>query len=148
MPARSTAPVAEAAICTRLAARTGLEDALVQVGLPGEEPTLKDRVYFASVDDLVRTKEAAKGVRRETYTLNVLIEVRRPGKQRDAVRARMWEIVDLLESELYDDDELDDLVLSAEVSAIPTAFTVPATDGWIAKANVLIRVESLVDLRG
>lgn len=145
---RSTAPTAEAALCARLAARVGFENALVQVGLPAKEPAQKDRVYFASIDDLARRPEAHMSVRGETYTLSVLVEVRRPGKTREVVTARMWEIIDEIEAELWRDQELSDDVESAEVAAIPTAFTVPHTDGWIGKANVQIRVDGLVDLRG
>lgn len=145
---RSTAPLAEAALCARLAARAGFETALVQVGLPAEEPTQKDRVYFASIDDLVRRQEAHVGVRGERYILSVLVEVRRPAKHRDVVTARMWEIIDAIEAELWRDQELADDVETAEVIAIPTAFTVPHTDGWIGKANVHIGVDALVDLRG
>ncbi len=145
---RSTAPLAEAALCARLAARTGFETAVVQVGLPASEPRNTDRVYFASIDDLVRTPAAHIGIRAERYTLSVLIEVRRPAKQRDVVTARMWEIIDEVEAELWRDQELADDVDTAEVTAIPTAFTVPHPDGWIGKASVQITVTAVVDLRG
>ncbi len=145
---RSTAPRAEAALCARLAAREGFEDALVQVGLPAAEPRKNDRIYFASIDNLIRDDKAHIGIKGETYILSVLIEVRRPAKQRDVVKARMWEIIDELEAELWRDQELSDDVEIAEVSGIPTAFIVPHTDGWIGKANVQIGVSALVDLRG
>ncbi len=145
---RSTAPSAEDALCARLAARAGFEAALVQVGLPAEEPTQRDRVYFTAIDDLTRTDKAVTGIKGEHYTLTVLIEVRRPAKQRAVVKARMWEIIDELEAELWADQELVDDVETAEVQAVPTAFTVPHTDGWIGKATVEIGVNALVDLRG
>lgn len=146
---RSTAPEAEAALCARIAARTGFEDATVQVGLPAAgQPVKKDRVYFSSIDDLTRTAKAVTGIQGESYTLTVLVEVVRPAKSRDVVKARMWQIIDELEAELWRDQELADDVETAEVSSIPTAFTVPHTDGWIGKAIVHVAVDALVDLRG
>ncbi len=58
----------------------------------------------------------------------------------------MWAMIAEIEQELADDVELVDDVDEAYVQAIPTAFTVPHPDGWIAKAVVHIRVKALCSL--
>lgn len=150
--ARSTAPAAQANLEQRLRDRAELADARVQIGLPADVPTEPNRLYIASIDDLRRTGEpsglaASFGVTEETYTLSVLVECQRTGRNtRAAVTEKMWEIIAELEQELADDVELADGVDQAYVDAIPTAFTQPAVDGWIAKAVVSIHVAGVIRL--
>lgn len=154
--ARATANAAQTALVTRLQARDELSDALVQIGLPAEVPNEADRVYVASVDDLTRAGHPAplaldQGIFQENYTLSVLVESHGTGSSNDdALRAatsdRMWQIVAEIEDELADNPQLAENVDRAWVEAIPAAFTMPATDGWIGKAIVNIHVEALCQL--
>lgn len=146
--ARCTAPLAQAALLERLGDRAAFADVYLLASLPTEVPVVTDRVYFVSVDDLQRTREAAKGVRRETYTLNMAVEVHRPAVTLDDVTDQAWLLIDEIEDELWSDPELAAGVFSAELSGIAAAFPVPATDGWMVKASVQIGIEALVDLRG
>lgn len=153
--ARSSANPAQTALATRLAARDELEDALVRIGLPAEVPSEPDRVYIASVDDLTRSKTgelaAIPRIYAESYDLVLLIECHRPGSISDAAlqdetNTRMWQMVAEVEEELADNQELAADVDTAYVSAIPTAHTLPAPDGWIGKAIVHVHVDGLCNL--
>lgn len=151
---RTTANSAQKALETRLRAREDLAAALVQIGLPAEDPREDDRIYIASVDDLERGSEPAglavgnAKIFEEAYTLTVMIETHRAGSQdddtlRQETSDRMWAILAELEQDLADDPELADDVDQAYVKAVPTAFTLAAPDGWIAKMVATVQIKAL-----
>lgn len=150
---RTTANAAQKALETRLQAREDLAAAIVQIGLPAEEPTEDDRIYLTAVDDLTRAQHpaglaAGPKIFQESYTLTVLVETRHSGSRdepqlRGETNDRMWAIIAEIEQELADDHELADDVDQAYVQGIPIAFTVPAPEGWIGKAVAHIHVDAL-----
>lgn len=140
---RATAPAARAALIERLQAALGAD---VLVGpLPTEVPHETDRVYMIGVEGFTRTPRTQQGAKLETYLLVLIIEVQRTGADsRDDAEGRWWELVDLIDADLVDDDELADVVDGSALEAVPEQNTLPLEDGWISKGTVQIRVTATV----
>jgi hypothetical protein len=139
---RVTAPAAEDALVERLdAALDG-----VRVGpLPTEIPTEQDRVYIIGVEGLARSPRTEQGAKLETYLIVLWVEVQRFGAtSRSESRNRGWELVDLIDADLVDDDELADVVDDSALEGVPEMNTLPTDDGWITKGIVHVRVNATV----
>lgn len=141
----SSVPAVEDALLARLAARAGLAGVFVLLGLPTEVPTKRERVYLIGVQENERQPRVQQGARRETYIIPAIIEVHGvTGRDRNAVRDRFWEIVEEIEDELADDPELGDIADDSCVEQIVEMNVLPATDGYIAKGLLHIRVNGVV----
>lgn len=84
---------------TALASETGL---LVRFGFPTEVPTQKERVYVT-----VSTNYRLGGgeqYREESFAIGFVVEVFMAGDQPAEANRRRWEIINLLDTALYEDD--------------------------------------------
>lgn len=135
----------EDALAARLQARAGLADVFVLLGLPTEVPRKLERIYLIGVQENERQPRVQQGARRETYIIPAILEVHGvTGRDRNAVRARFWEIVEEIEDELADDPELANLADDSCVEQVVEMNVLPATDGYIAKGLLHIRVNGIV----
>ncbi len=143
----SSVPAVEDALEARLQARAGLAAVHVRLGLPTEleVPRLRDRIYIIGVQENQRLKHTEQGSRRETYLIPALIEVHDvTGRNRSAARDRWWTILEEIEDELADDPELADIADDSAVEEVVEMNVLPATDGYIAKGLIHIRVNAIV----
>lgn len=142
---RSSVPAVEDALHARLQARPGLAGVFVLLGLPAQVPSRRERIYLIGVQENERRPRTQQGLRLETYIIPAIVEVHGvTGRDRTVVRDRFWEIVEEIEAELADDPELANIADDSAVEQIVEMNVLPATDGWIAKGLVHIRVNGVV----
>lgn len=143
----SSVPAVEAALVTRLQARTGLQGCAIKGTLPraGKVPDSDDKLYFIGVEGLRRDYLTDQHAKRETYLLPLWVETYRPsGDDPAPAHDRFWQLVEEVEAELADDPELANVADDAWVEEIPEVNSFVATDGWVFKGVLFIRVLAVV----
>lgn len=147
MATTTSVPDAKDALTAALAARSGLDGALVMVGLPAEVPTQAERIYFTGVEDLKRDRLGQQRFFAETYVLMVLVEVHQVDRapSGSATARRAWEIVDEITATIQIDPELGGVIDESEISSIPAEVTLPSTEGWITRITVRIDTSAKLD---
>jgi hypothetical protein len=145
---RVSCPAAKTALKEQIAARPGLADAVVQIGLPASEPRKKERVYLTGTEDMDRSPDLQERGVAETYFLPLFIEVERTGKttdSREACEARGWEILNEIDLAVETDPELGGAVDTSQLAGTPNEVTLPtAAGGWITKITARVRVVSMI----
>lgn len=143
--AATSVPHAQDALLAAIVARSGLDNARVQLGLPGDVPRERERIYIDDMEDLERERIAEQDVFRETYVLPVIVEVRTIGADtRSTCRDRAYAISDLVDAAVTADRELAGAAHDSLVEGIAHQLTRPMPDGWITYLRVNVRVLTVV----
>lgn len=124
-----------------------IADAFVQQGVPLHVPTETERVYILDgTEDGRREPELQSRIWRETYKLQVLIEVKVFGAdERAATAERMRDVRNAIEDALDEDDTLAGTVKQAAVRAWESEVGASADDdGWIGKTLLTIEAGAIV----
>lgn len=112
------------------------------MGPPAEEPSEQQRVYVLQQSPREYSDLTDQGVKTESYTIPVFVEVRVYDDTRTACEAMAEDfamtVCDLVEA----DRELGGACRDCTFETITGPVSGPADDGWIAQVTVDFRVES------
>jgi hypothetical protein len=112
-----------------------------------------EHIWFGDLRDMDRETKIANRVRRESYTLPVVVSVARGGYDGEGIETRAWDIVAALELALIADPQLDAYDNGVEIGqpfqaliGPPAQRSFPALEGGWA-TEITLAVECTAHLR-
>lgn len=137
---RATPLKAKEALKDRLGAWPALAGVFVGWSLPAHLPRERERIFVDEDRDFRRSSDYQSGLRTETYTIVVVIEVHWAVAEQQPVETRVWELLDAVEDAVEADPELDGVVHRARLDGADGFEAGPTDQGWLVRIAALIGV--------
>lgn len=138
----SSVKAVRAALLALLDGESELAAAARGLGPPAEEPTEPERAYVLRQSPREYGDLTDQGVKTETYTVPVFLEVRVYQDSQAAAEDRAEDLATIVCDLVEADRELGGACRDCTYETITGPASGPTTDGWIAQVTIDFRVES------